>query len=401
MLNDRLDELLESPFVRLTALLDAARPAANLEPISLAVGEPKMPSPPMLAETVAEEAATWNRYAPAAGIPDLQAAQLAYLHRRYRLPDGFVTGKNVFPSPGSRQPLFMTALITVPSAKAGQRPAVLMPNPLYHAYYGAAVAAGGEPVPMTATAETGFLPDLDALAPDLLERTALMYLCTPSNPQGAVADTAYIRRALALARRHDFALAVDECYAEIWNDAPPPGGLEAAAETGRLDNLLVFHSLSKRSSSPGMRGGFIAGDARLIAAMAKLVNYGGAVMPEPVQSAAARLWSDDAHVEEVRAFYRRNFDVAEKMLGHLPGFQRPGGGFFLWLDVQAATGEDGEAICRRLWEEVAIRSLPGGYVSLPDPDGSNPGARYLRLALVYDQAVTEEALGRVARVVQG
>ncbi len=399
MLNDRLDDLLESPFVRLAALLDPVTPSSNDAPILLSIGEPKLPAPPMIAEKVASEAADWNRYAPADGTADLRLAMHGYLNRRYDLPDGFIDrDRNILPSPGSRQPLFLSALVSVPTAKNGEKPAVLMPNPLYHAYYGAAVAAGGEPVPLTAGAETGFLPDLEALDPALLRRTALMYLCTPSNPQGASADAAYFERALELARAHGFVLAVDECYAEIYTAAPPMGGLEAAAAGGSLDNLLVFHSLSKRSSAAGMRGGLIAGDPAIVAAMLKMINYGGVQMPLPVQAAAAALWQDDAHVAEVRDVYRRNFEIAQRHLGHLPGFAIPAGGFFLWLDVSRTVAGDGESACRLLWEKAAIKSVPGAYISLPDAAGQNPGTDYLRLALVYDEKTTDAALARVARV---
>jgi len=270
----------------------------------------------------------------------------------------------------------------------------LLPNPYYLVYNGAAQMAGAEIVYLDATRATGFLPDLAAIPESLLARSALMYLCTPANPQGAIADMAYLKRAVELARAFDFVLAVDECYCEIYDGAAPPGALEAcAALGGDLSQVLVFHSLSKRSSAAGMRCGFVAGDPKLIALFQHLRGYGGAQVPLPIQEAATALWNDEAHVEANRALYRRKFDVAERVLGRRFGFYRPPGGFFLWLDVG-----DGESAAQRLWREAAVRTLPGGYIARQNGSGDNPGERYIRVALVHDDAVVEEGLTRMLKV---
>jgi N-succinyldiaminopimelate aminotransferase len=268
-----------------------------------------------------------------------------------------------------------------------------MGNPFYHTYAGAAVVAGGEPAFLPAGPGTGFLPDPDAVPPELLQETALVYLCSPANPQGAVADAEFWRRWIGLARRHGFLIAADECYAEIYSAAPPPGALEAALETGSCDNLVVFHSLSKRSSAPGMRSGFIAGDARYVARQAQLINYGGVAVPLPVLAASTALWSDEAHVEENRTRYQAGFDLAQRALGPVFGNVTPAGGFFLWLDVG-----DGERAAVELWRRAAIRVLPGGYMARVDDSGRNPGARYIRVAMVYEAARLEGALARMAAV---
>lgn len=409
MLNDRLDRLSDYPFTRLANLLADVGPRANREPIIMSIGEPQHPAPPLIASTLNAHAHDWNRYPPIAGTPEFRAAVRDWLNRRYRLPDGLIDpDRSILPLAGTREGLFMTALLAVPAAKAGQRPAVLLPNPFYAVYEGAGIAAVAEPVFLTVTRETGFLPDLDALDPTLLERTALFYLCTPANPQGAVADLAYLKKAIALARRYDFILAVDECYSEIYDRAPPVGALEAAVAMAARDadasgedrsgdavlrNLLVFHSLSKRSNAAGLRSGFVAGDPRLVGRFAQLRNYGAAGTPLPALAAAAALWADEAHVEENRALYREKFDAAEAALGGRFGFYRPAGGFFLWLDVG-----DGEDACRRLWAEGGIRTLPGAYLTRPDPDGVNRGRPYLRVALVHDTATVAMACERIAQI---
>ena len=239
---------------------------------------------------------------------------------------------------------------------------------------------------MPTTRATNFLPDLDALDPAALDRAQIMYLCSPSNPQGAVADLDYLKKAIRLARKHDFLLVLDECYAEIYSgDTPPPGGLEAAvALGGSLDNIIVFHTLSKRSSVPGLRSGFAAGAPRTITLLHRLRSYAAAATPLATLDAATALWNDEAHVLENRAAYRKKFDIAERLLGGRFGFYRPGGGFYLWLDVG-----DGEEAAKKLWHEAAVKVLPGAYLTRPDPDGSNPNQAYIRIALVSDLETTE------------
>jgi aspartate/methionine/tyrosine aminotransferase len=289
--------------------------------------------------------------------------------------------------------LFHIALSAVALGAPKGKGKVLMANPFYHTYAGAAVVAGGEPVFLPAGPETGFLPDPDAVPKDILDQAAMIYLCSPANPQGAVADAAFWRRWLGLARRHDFLIAADECYAEIYSTTPPPGALEAAQASGSCDNLLVFHSLSKRSSAPGMRSGFVAGDARYISRQTQLINYGGVAVPLPILAASTALWSDETHVAENRARYQASFELAQQALGPIFGQVKPGGGFFLWLDVG-----DGENAAVELWRQAAIKVLPGGYMARADASGRNPGAPFIRVALVYEPAQLTGALSRMASV---
>jgi N-succinyldiaminopimelate aminotransferase len=312
------------------------------------------------------------------------------LTHRFHLPAGaFDADKQILPLAGSREGLFQVVQIVCRAAPDQPPPLVLLPNPFYQVYAGATYLAGAEPVFVPASRESGFLPDFSALPESVLRRAALAYLCSPANPQGAVASVASLQRTIALARRYGFVLAADECYSEIYDQIAPVGALEACGDD--FANVLVFHSLSKRSSVPGLRSGFVAGDARLIDAFRRFRAYSGTAMPLPVVAASTALWQDETHVVENRALYRAKMDTAAAIFGDKLGFYRPGGGFYLWLDVG-----DGEKATLKLWRQAGVRVLPGAYLGRPGPDGVNPGAAFVRIALVQDQATTERALERIA-----
>ncbi|MDR3518590.1 MAG: aminotransferase class I/II-fold pyridoxal phosphate-dependent enzyme [Azospirillaceae bacterium] len=392
-LNDALDQLPDYPFARLNCLLATTRVDANRPPVLMSIGEPQQPPPALIDEILHASAHLWGKYPPVNGTEDFRAAVAGWLCRRYGLADRLVDPQTmILPVSGTREALFQVALLAVPRLRHGRAvPAVLIPNPFYAVYAGAAAMARAEPVFLSATPDTGFLPDLDALTPALLSRTALFYLCSPSNPQGAIADLAYLRRAIALARHYGFVLVADECYAEIYDRAAPPGLLEAA--DGDMTGLLVFNSLSKRSSAAGIRSGFVAGDPALIRAFATLRSYGLAGVPLPILAASAALWRDEAHVVESRDRYRARIDAAERALSGRLGFYRPPGGFFLWLDVG-----DGEAAAAKLWQQAAIKTLPGAYLARPDRDGNNVSARYLRIALVHEPEIIFENCALIAAI---
>jgi N-succinyldiaminopimelate aminotransferase len=393
--NDRLDLLGDYPFRRMAALLAQATPPPGMAPLSMAAGDPTRSPPAFAADIIAANSGMWGSYPPTTGLPEWRQAAIGWLNRRFGLPAGMLDeAVNVAPAPGTREALFLTGLAVVPTHRGGGRPLVAMPNPFYQVYAGAAGLSGAETLFLPAVREQDFLPDLDAfeaLGPETLNRMALFYLCSPANPQGTVASIAYLKRLITLGRTHGFVVAVDECYTDVYFDLPPPGALEAAAALdGTADGVVTFHSLSKRSSAAGMRSGFVAGDAKVIRALTRVMEYGGAGMPVPIQRAAAALWNDDAHTVETRAFYRGNFDIAARRLGNRFGFFRPPAGFFLWLEVG-----DGEAAALKLWREAGVRVLPGGYLGRPDAEGRNPGAAFLRIALVHDAATTDAALDRV------
>lgn len=395
MWNERLDRLEEFPFRRLARTLADVPPPAEQELLDLALGEPQHRPPALLAETVAANAHLWNRYPPVLGTPEFRAAACDWLTRRFGLPEDVLDpDRHVLPLAGTKEGLFLLPQLVTGGGRNGRPPAVLVPNPVYAVYVGGAVMAGAEPVYLPATVASGFLPDLDALTPELLGRTAAFFLCTPANPQGAVADLAYLTRAVRLAREHDFLLIVDECYTELYYGEPPPSGLQAAfAQGGSFRNVVALHSLSKRSNAAGLRSGFVAGDPAVIQRFARLRAYGSAIQPLPLMAAAAALWREESHVAANRAAYRRKLDVAERRIGDRFGFYRPAGGFFLWLDVG-----DGERAAVRLWREAGLKALPGAYLAVAGPGEPNPGERYVRVALVHSEELIDRALARLVDV---
>lgn len=393
MINPRLAALAEYPFDRLRALLEGITPPPGLAPMILSVGEPRHRPPALIPEVLARHADGWGRYPPVEGTEGFRRAAAAWLGRRYRLPSDLIDpDRHIIPVAGTREALFMAAALAVPESRNGSRPKVILPNPFYHVYFGAAAMAGAEPVLLPATRASGFLPDWSAVDAATLDATALCYLCSPANPQGAVISREQLAKAVTLARTHDFVLVVDECYTDIYDSVPPPGVLEVCTGDD-LATVLVFHSLSKRSSVPGLRSGFVVGGGKLIAALRRLRTFGGATVPLPVLSVAEALWNDDEHAEANRALYRQKFDLAEVLLRGRFGFFRPEGAFFLWLEV----GDD-ERATETLWREAAIRVLPGRYLGQPDATGANPGAGFIRIALIDDIAATEQALRRMVNV---
>jgi len=383
-----------SPFVRLRELLDGVAPGQPA--ISMAVGEPQHPIPAFVGPVIAAHVEEFGRYPMNKGLDAFAEAVGRWLDRRYRLARRVDPATEVLVLNGTREGLFLAALAARRwvGSRAG-RPAVLIPNPFYAAYAAGALAADCEPVYLPATAATGFLPDLHALSDDLLARTVAIYLASPSNPQGAVADRAYLTRLVALARRFGFLVFADECYCEIYNDRPPPGMLEAAAPD--FANVVVFHSLSKRSSLPGLRVGFAAGDRRFLSAYLELRNVAAPQVSMPLQQVAIAAYGEETHVEQNRQLYREKFDLADQIVGDRYGYRRPAGGFFLWLDVAAAWGGS-EAAALALWREAGVRVVPGRYLAREQADGSNPGADYIRVAMVQSKEITAEALHRLVAV---
>ncbi len=341
--------------------------------------------------------ATFSKYPMVWGTPEFRGAVADWLARRY---PGVAADpeREIMVLNGSREGLFSATLAAASYGPLAGRRRVLMPNPFYPPYVASAAAARFEPVLVDADAATGFLPDFEALPPAILNDTAVAFLCSPANPQGAIASRDVLARAIGLARRHGFLLFVDECYSEVWSEAPPPGGLEVAAAMGAgFDSVVVFNSLSKRSNLAGLRVGFVAGDPRFMSHLAAFRNVTCPQVPLAVQAVAVAAYRDEAHVADSRALYQDKFADAARILGNRFGRVVPEGGFFLWLDV-SARGDD-ETIAKRLWTEAGLRVVPGRYLAEPGADGSNPGAGYLRIALVHDRATTTEALERLAATI--
>lgn len=363
----------------------------------MSLGEPGERMPDFVMEKINEAEALYGKYPAIRGSDALRASIAAWLGRRFGLGSAVDPAREILPCNGSREGLFYAGLAAAGRKTVSGQPAILMCNPYYQAYLGAALAAGAEPVFLDATAATGHLPDLDLLARDepLLARTVALYLCSPANPQGAVASKAYIRRALDLARAQDFMLFFDECYSEIYSWTPPVGGLAVALTTPeRFKNIVVFNSLSKRSNLPGLRSGFCAGDGAFLDALAEIRNLVGPQMPGPTQHASVAVWADETHVEANRAAYSAKYDVCDRVLGARFGYMRPEGGFFLWLDVSAHGGSEAAALT--LWKDCGVKIVPGAYLAQPGRDGINPGDAYVRVALVHGLETIEDALLRIA-----
>ena len=379
---ERFSNLPEYAFPRLRKLLDVHAPGG--EPIAMTIGEPRHAMPDFVGPILAANLSGFGVYPPNDGTPELLDAISAWIARRYgvALPEDRLMVLN-----GTREGLFNACIALCPETKNGQRPVVLMPNPFYQVYAVAALTVGAEPVYVPATAATGFLPDYGSLPKEVLDRVAIAYICSPANPQGAVASADYLADLLALAEKHDFTVLADECYSEIWREAPPPGLLQVAAAQGAdPERAVVFHSLSKRSNLPGLRSGFVAAGPESMKRIRQLRSFAGAPLPLPLQRVAEAAWADEGHVTASRALYQQKFQGADRVFAGVQGYQAPDGGFFLWLPV-----DDGEQAALRLWRETGVRVLPGAYLSR-DAGGQNPGKGYIRVALVATPEETQRGL---------
>lgn len=386
MFPERFSNLPAYAFPRLRALLDPHAPGGDV--LHMTIGEPKHAFPEWVAEVIAEHSAEFNKYPPNEGSPELLQSIATWLQARYGV--GVNPAEQIMALNGTREGLYNAAMALCPETLGGKPPVILIPNPFYQVYMVAALSIGAEPVFVPATAESGFLPDYTALPPEVLDRTAIAYLCSPSNPQGAVASRTYWRDLIGLAEKHDFQIFADECYSEIYRNTPPVGGLQMAAEFGAdPERVVVFHSLSKRSNLAGLRSGFASGGPRSIAQLKQLRTYSGAPLPLPLQRAATKVWADEAHVIENRALYAEKFKMADKIFAGVPGYNSPEAGFFLWIDVG-----DGEAAALKLWQDTGVRVLPGAYLSR-DVQGANPGKKYIRVALVAPKNEAEQGLIRL------
>ncbi|MDF3607883.1 aminotransferase class I/II-fold pyridoxal phosphate-dependent enzyme [Paracoccus sp. DMF-8] len=385
---ERFSNLPEYAFPRLRALLSGIEPGDS--PMVMTIGEPRHAFPDFVGPVLAEHLGEFGKYPPNEGTPDLLSAISDWIARRHGIS---VEPARITALNGTREGLFNAALALCPTEKRGQRPAILIPNPFYQVYAVAAAAVDADAVFVPATAATGHLPDFASVAPETLDRTAIAYLCSPANPQGAIASQDYLEHLIQMAETHDFLIFSDECYSEIYRDTPPPSALAVATRMGLADRVMMFNSLSKRSNLPGLRSGFAAGGPDQIRRFRTLRSYSGAPLPLPVQRVSARVWQDEDHVTANRALYLRKHAVADRVLGNVPGYFPPQGGFFLWLPVPPEIGT-GEDAAKKLWAEAGIQVLPGAYLAR-DTDGENPGRDFIRVALVATDEETETALNRL------
>lgn len=397
-MNHALTQLQPYPFEKLRALLAGITPPADKRPIALSIGEPKHKSPDFVAQALADNLDQLAVYPTTLGLPALREAIAAWCERRFGVPAGWLdAARHVLPVNGTREALFAFTQTVVNREAAGL---VVSPNPFYQIYEGAALLAGAEPHYLPCREENGFNPDFDAVPAAVWQRCQILFICSPGNPTGALVPMEQLKKLIALADEHDFVIAADECYSELYfdEDNPPPGLLSACAELGRRDfkRCVVFHSLSKRSNLPGLRSGFVAGDADILKPFLLYRTYHGCAMPVQTQLASLAAWNDEAHVRANRDQYRAKYDAVLDILQPVLDVQRPDGSFYLW----ARTPGDDAEFTRQLFAREHVTVVPGSYLSR-EVHGENPGAGRIRMALVAPLAECIEAAERIRAFVQG
>lgn len=382
-MNSRLDLLYPYPFERLRLLLEGVTPPTGLSPINLGIGEPQHQTPKLITDALTANFGQLGKYPPTGGTSQLRESISNWIGRRYGIPAPD-PAKEIIPVAGTREALFAFVQAVIEPTEPG---AVLLPNPFYQIYEGGALMAGSEPVYVATPRSNGYLPDWNSVPESTWKKASLLFVCTPGNPAGAVMGLEEWRETFALADKYGIVIAADECYSEIYNGMPPMGALEAAHRLGRSNERIVsFNSLSKRSSAPGLRSGFVAGDPAILAKFLLYRTYHGAAPSSLTQAASVPAWSDEAHVVESRLKYQEKFRIAREVL---PEIDTPAGGFFLWAQV-----EDDEAFAKRAFAEASLTVLPGRYLARPT-NGFDPGAGHVRLALVAEPEVCREALERL------
>lgn len=396
-MNHALSQLQPYPFEKLRALLGGVAADPGKRAIALSIGEPKHSSPALVKQALADNLDQMAVYPTTQGIPALREAISQWCERRFQVPAGWLDpARHVLPVNGTREALFAFTQTVVRRDVGGL---VVSPNPFYQIYEGAALLAGAEPHYLPCLDQNGFNPDFDAVSAQVWQRCQILFLCSPGNPTGALVPMPTLKKLIALADEHDFVIAADECYSELYfdEDAPPPGLLTACAELGRSDfkRCVVFHSLSKRSNLPGLRSGFVAGDAEILKAFLLYRTYHGCAMPVQTQLASIAAWEDEAHVLANRDLYREKFDAVLEILMPVLDVKRPDGSFYLWAKVPMDDAE----FCRQLFEREHVTVVPGSYLSR-EVDGLNPGAGRVRMALVAPLSECVEAAERIRRFIE-
>lgn len=396
-MNPDLQHLQPYPFQRLAELKQGVSPPSELSPILLSIGEPKHASPEFVKAVLQDNQDKLSKYPNTLGLPELRESIALWLEARFGLQPGAVDpATQVVPVNGTREALFSFAQAVVDRSRD---PLVLMPNPFYQIYEGAALLSGAQPRFLACTADNGFIPDFADVDAATWKRCQLLYICSPGNPTGAVMDTAQLQALIQLADEHDFVIASDECYSELYFDEanPPPGLLQACAQMGRDDfaRCVVFHSLSKRSNLPGLRSGFVAGDRSIIEPYLLYRTYHGCAMPINNQLASIAAWSDEQHVRDNRLLYRRKFDAVLDILEDCLPVQRPDASFYLWPQTPICDRQ----FCRDLFAEQNVTVLPGQFLSRVAND-SNPGENRIRMALVAEFEECVDAAQRIKHFMQ-
>lgn len=400
-MNPELDKLHPYPFEKLASLKSDVTPNQELEHIALSIGEPKHKAPEFVLEHLQQQLNGVSAYPLTKGIPELRQSITDWLTQRFNLPaESLNLEHHVIPVNGTREALFAFAQAVIDRNK---EPVIVMPNPFYQIYEGAAYLSGAEPFYINTTSENNYLPDFDSVSNDTWTRCQLLYICSPGNPTGAVIDKTTLQKLITLAEKYNFIIASDECYSEIYFDEgnPPVGLLEAAAEMGNTNysRCVVFHSLSKRSNLPGLRSGFVAGDKNILAKFLKYRTYHGCAMPLHHQKASIKAWQDETHVKENRTIYQKKFTDVLEILTPVLDVKKPDASFYLWADLSLKTTFTDEDFAKGLFEKQNMTVLPGSYLSR-EAHGINPGKQHVRMALVasYDECI--EAAQRIRQFLE-
>jgi N-succinyldiaminopimelate aminotransferase len=378
-MNPGLQQLHAYPFEKLVRLKQGITPPIDKTPIALSIGEPKHPTPHFIQETLLAHLHGLGNYPTTKGIVELRQAIADWLSNRFEVPVMYIDAETqVLPVNGTREALFSFAQSVIDNHK---KPVVIMPNPFYQIYEGAAILAGAEPYFLNTTAETHYLPDFDSVPEQIWQRCQLIYICSPGNPSGAVMEQQHFEKLLSLASKHDFIIASDECYSEIYADEqnPPAGLLQTAYATGNtlFEHCMIFHSLSKRSNAPGLRSGFVAGNAKILQAYFQYRTYHGCAMPLPTQFASIKAWQDEQHCIENRKIYREKYAAVIDILKNVCTITQPPASFYIWLHTPINELD----FAQKLYALENITVLPGNFLSR-DFQGVNPGANHVRMALV-------------------
>lgn len=397
-MNPDLNQLHPYPFEKLAALKAAVTSPAQLNDIMLSIGEPKHEPPAFVLDTLVKNLGKLSNYPTTKGLPELREAIATWATKRFQLNAGtFTADKHVLPVNGTREALFAFAQAIVDRNKPN--PLIISPNPFYQIYEGAAILSGAEPYFLNCTPDNHFIPDFAVVPAAVWERCQLLFICSPGNPTGAVMSSAQLKQLIALADQYDFVIASDECYSELYFDEqnPPVGLLQACAELGRDDfsRCVVFHSLSKRSNLPGLRSGFVGGDAKILEKFLLYRTYHGCAMPVPTQLASVAAWQDESHVIDNREAYRQKFDAVLAILGGVLAVEKPDASFYLW----PKTPIKGEDFAQQLYAQQKVTVLPGSYLARA-ADDINPGENHVRLALVAPLAECIQAAERIKAFVQ-
>ena len=388
MYPERFSHLPEYAFPRLRALLDGHKFAGPQ--YNMTIGEPQHHYPHWVKDVLLDHLDGFNRYPANDGIEKLQISIVDWFYKRFGVT--LSPEKNILPLNGTREGLYNVSMALCPEKLSDRQPFVLIPNPFYQVYMISALSVNSEPLFISTDEQSGHLPDYFGLKADTLNKTSAAYICSPSNPQGAVATADYLTALIELAEKYDFIIFADECYSEIYRYAPPPGLMQVSEKLGADPNRVVtFHSLSKRSNLPGLRSGFAASGEKNITQMKRLKAYSGAPIPEPLQHVSASVWSDEDHVVKNRKIYEKKYNVADQIFDDFDGYLSPEAGFFLWINV-----DDGEKVALELWQNCGVRVLPGRYLA-KEFNGQSPGDQFIRVAMVSELEETKSGLLKIRK----